>query len=68
VSWVEEALSGLGNSKKIVGTSVVEWKAVRDAAMAYVQQKKAQHRFDGGGSFDTSHVPTFDLIQKETIA
>jgi hypothetical protein len=37
--------------------------------MDYVQQKKAQHRFDGGGSFDTPHVPTFDLIQKkQTIA
>jgi hypothetical protein len=68
VSWVQEALSELGKSKKIVGTSAVEWNAVRDAAMDYVQRKKAQHRFDGEGSFDTSHVPTFDLIQKkETI-
>jgi hypothetical protein len=69
VSWVQEALSEIGRSKKVVGTSVVGWKAVRDAAMEYVQQKKEQHRFDGEGNFESSHVPTFDLIQKkETIA
>lgn len=33
------------------------------------QKKKDQHRFDGKGKFDTSQVPTYDLIQgKETIA
>jgi hypothetical protein len=69
VSWVQEALSEVKSSKKVVGTSVVGWKAVRDAAMDYVQEKKAQHRFDGEGNFDTSHVPTFDLIQRrETLA
>jgi hypothetical protein len=32
-------------------------------------KKKDQHRFDGRGKFDTSQVPTYDLIQgKETIA
>jgi hypothetical protein len=68
VLWVKEALSELEKSKKIIGTSVIEWKAVRDAAMAYCQQKRDQHRFDGRGDFDTSRVSTFDLIQKkETI-
>jgi hypothetical protein len=68
VLWVKEALSELEKSRKIIGTSVIEWKAVRDAAMAYCQQKRDQHRFDGRGDFDTSRVSTFDLIQKkETI-
>ena len=66
--WVKEALSELEKSNKIIGTSVIEWKAVRDAAMEYCQQKRDQHRFDGKGEFDTSRVSTFDLIQeKETI-
>ena len=68
VLWVKEALSELEKSNKIIGTSVIEWKAVRDAAMEYCQQKRDQHRFDGKGEFDTSRVSTFDLIQKkETI-
>ena len=33
VSWVQEAFSELEKSKSVVGTSVVGWKAVRDAAM-----------------------------------
>jgi len=68
VGWIKEALSELRESTNIIGTSVVEWDAVRNAAMSYCQKKKDEHRFDGKGSFGTSRVPTFDLIQeKETI-
>lgn len=68
VGWIKEALSELKNSTNAIGTSVVEWDAVRNAAMSYCQRKKDQPRFDGKGSFDTSRVPTFDLIQgTETI-
>jgi hypothetical protein len=68
VSWVKEALSDLQKSKKILGTSVMEWQAIRDAAMQFCQLKKDTHRFDGKGNFDTPQVATFDLIQKkETI-
>ena len=68
VSWVKEALSDLQKSKKILGTSVMEWQAIRDAAMQFCQLKKDTHRFDGKGNFDASQVATFDLIQKkETI-
>jgi hypothetical protein len=68
VSWVKEALSDLQKSKKILGTSVMEWQAIRDAAMQFCQLKKDTHRFDGKGNFDTSQVATSDLIQKkETI-
>jgi hypothetical protein len=68
VGWIKEALSELKNSTNVIGTSVVEWDAVRNAAVSYCQSKKDQPRFDGKGSFDTSRVPTFDLIQgTETI-
>jgi hypothetical protein len=68
VGWIKKALSELQTSTDVIGTSVVEWEAVRNAARSYCQKKKDQHRFDGKGSFDTSRVPTFDLIQgTETI-
>jgi hypothetical protein len=65
VLWIKEALSELQNSKNIIGTCVLEWEAVRDAAMTYCQKKKDQHRFDGEANFDTTRVATFDLIQRE---
>ena len=67
VLWIKEALSHVEQSKDIVGTSVLDWTAVRDAALAYCQQKKDEHRFDGKGNFDTQRVPTYDLIQRREI-
>lgn len=66
VSWVQEGIEKV-TLNNVLGTKVTEWQVIRDAAMSYCQQKKDQHRFDGQGHFDTSQVPTFDLIQgKET--
>ncbi|KAK6431492.1 hypothetical protein LTR95_012346 [Oleoguttula sp. CCFEE 5521] len=68
VSWVKEALFYIEASKNVIGTSVVEWEPVRNAAMTYCKQKKEQHRFDGKGKYDTSRVPTFHLtLEEETI-
>ncbi|KAG9522553.1 hypothetical protein KCV07_g2931, partial [Aureobasidium melanogenum] len=68
VLWIKEALSELQTSTNTVGTNVLEWEAVRNAAMSYCQQKRDEHRFDGTMKVDDSRVPTFDLIQgKETI-
>lgn len=68
VLWIKEALSQLEISKNIMGTSVIRWEAVRNAALSYCQQKKDEHRFDGTVKVGESRVPTFDLIQgKETI-
>jgi len=68
VSWVKEALRDLDADGKALGTSVMGWQAVRDGAMRYVQQKKADHRFDGKGNFDMKFAATFDLLDgKETI-
>lgn len=67
VFWVKEALENLERSKGVVGTSVIEWESVRDAALSYCQRKKDQHRFDGKGDFDMSRVATFDLTQEKEI-
>ncbi|CAD0101385.1 unnamed protein product, partial [Aureobasidium mustum] len=69
VLWIKEALSELQTSTNIIGTNVLEWEAVRNAAMSCCQQKKDEHRFDGTVHVDTLRVPTYDLIQgKETIS
>ncbi|KAI1824292.1 hypothetical protein F4861DRAFT_539175 [Xylaria intraflava] len=75
VEWVKEALMRLEKDEekdeKALGTSVLGWQAVRDAAMWYVEEKAAEHRFDGkaeAGQFDTRKVATYDLVEEtETI-
>ncbi|KAI9700031.1 MAG: hypothetical protein M1836_002565 [Candelina mexicana] len=68
VLWIKEALEELQANGKALGTRVTEWAKVREGVMTYIQRKKDQHRFDGRGHFDTSKVPTYDLIeQKETV-
>ncbi|KAH0370273.1 hypothetical protein KCU65_g2695, partial [Aureobasidium melanogenum] len=68
VLWIKEALSELQAATDVMGTSVLEWEAVRNTAISYCQQKRDEHRFDGTVKVDTSQIPTFDLIQgKETI-
>jgi hypothetical protein len=68
VAWIKEALTQLQRSTDVISTSVVEWEAVRNAAMSYCQEKKDEHRFDGKGSYDATRVATFDLIRgQETI-
>jgi len=68
VFWVKEALLRIEQSKGVVGTRVVEWRAVRDAALSCCQQKKDEHRFDGKGKYDHTQVPTRDLISMKEIA
>lgn len=65
VLWIKEALERLATNGKTLGTSVTEWRRVRDAAMEYCQRKKDEHRFDGKGNFDTKKVPTYDLIEEK---
>ncbi|KAB5575995.1 hypothetical protein GE09DRAFT_611771 [Coniochaeta sp. 2T2.1] len=69
VEWLKEALELLGKDKKALGTSVTDWKTVRDGCMQYVQTKAAQHRFDGQapGKFDDSKVATYDLLERKEI-
>lgn len=69
VHWIKETLATLQNQqgKKALGTGVVDWPTVRNSVMTYCQRKKAEHRFDGKGNYDTSKVPTFDLIERKEI-
>ncbi|RMZ67682.1 hypothetical protein GMOD_00001642 [Pyrenophora seminiperda CCB06] len=68
VGWVQEALQRLEADDKALGTSVLEWTKVRDAAMEYCQKKVDEHRFDGKVTYDMEKVPTFDLLEgKETV-
>lgn len=67
VAWVREALLRIERSEGVVGTSVLGWEDVRDAAMSYCRQKRDQRRFDGSGKYDSTQVPTFDMVlMKET--
>lgn len=75
MSWVKYALDMLSSDFNALGTSKLDWLSVREGAMTFVQKKKDKHRFDGKGKgkgkgkFDSSKVPTFDLLRgKETVA
>jgi len=70
VGWIQEALEALGVEKKAMGTSVMDWKTVRDTAMEYCQKKRDAHRFDGKDeTSDKRKAPTYDLIEgRETQA
>lgn len=67
VVWVQEALQGLKEDGKALGTSKLDWDFVRDTAMHYIEQKKSQHRFDGKGEFDQSKVATWDCLEGREI-
>ncbi|KAK7515054.1 uncharacterized protein IWZ02DRAFT_383101 [Phyllosticta citriasiana] len=68
VEWVKEALLSIQTDGKAIGTSVLDWKQVRDGALLFCERKKNQHRFDGKGEFDMEKAATYDLIeQRETI-
>ncbi|KAK0303821.1 hypothetical protein LTR54_006375 [Friedmanniomyces endolithicus] len=62
VAWVQEALEGLKEDGKALGTSVTDWVLIRDTAMHYVASKITQCRFDSSVSFDRSVVATWDLL------
>ncbi|KAF8119968.1 hypothetical protein EV363DRAFT_1408816 [Boletus edulis] len=64
VSWVRQALQALGESEGILGRRNLGWEMVRDAAMRYVTKKRDEGRFSQEGDWDTSKVPTYDLIEE----
>ncbi|KAK1988415.1 hypothetical protein LZ30DRAFT_20775 [Colletotrichum cereale] len=62
VGWVKEGLEAVLRDGNALGTSVVDWKSVRDIAMWYVEKKKAEHRFAGASHYDHSKAPTWDML------
>lgn len=63
VTWVKEAFETAQRDKRVLGTpNSVYWDSIRNTAMWYVEQKKADHRFDGRGAFDQTKAATWDMI------
>ncbi|KJZ71011.1 hypothetical protein HIM_09590 [Hirsutella minnesotensis 3608] len=63
VGWIKEALEAALSDGKALGTSASDWESVRDTAMWYVETKKAAHRFDGKGHYDSKVAATWDMMQ-----
>jgi len=67
VIWVRDALELLERDGKAIGTRQLVWKIVRDAAMAYCQKKREEHRFDQSFKGDRRQVPTYDLLERKDV-
>jgi len=67
VVCVKEALQGLEEDGKALGTSITDWTSVRNAVMRYVERKIAQHRFDGKAKFDLSKVATWNILESQEL-
>ncbi|OJJ99168.1 hypothetical protein ASPACDRAFT_43830 [Aspergillus aculeatus ATCC 16872] len=68
VELLREALDALNADSRALGTRILDWESVRDAAMEYCQRKKDQHRFDGKGDFNMGVIPTYDLMVGRELA
>ncbi|RYP06845.1 hypothetical protein DL764_002893 [Monosporascus ibericus] len=68
VGWIREALETALRDGKALGTAVNNWDSARDAAMWYVEKKKAEHRFDGrGGRYDPRRAATWDMLERKEL-
>lgn len=67
VEWIKEALTVIEKDQNILGTSAINWNSVRNAAMWYIEKKKAEHRFDGQGESEERRVPTWSLLEKREL-
>ncbi|KAL1960641.1 hypothetical protein VTO42DRAFT_7220 [Malbranchea cinnamomea] len=65
--WVKEALAALVANGHVLGTAVTDWTTIENTAKQYARQKKDQHRFDGKAEWDTSKVPTFDMMENKEL-
>lgn len=62
VEWIKESFIKVIQDGKALGRCATSWEEVRDTAMCYVADKKASHRFDGTVSYDSTLVPTWDML------
>jgi hypothetical protein len=67
IEWLKEALDGLMRDRRALGSSVTDWKSVRDTAMWYVAKKKDEHRFDEQGKYDPEKAATWDILDKREL-
>lgn len=73
IGWVQSAIDALATDAggAMGKSSNLDWTAVRDAAMEYVEQKATEHRYDGlapVGQFDFAKPATFDLVQGREVS
>lgn len=62
VEWIKESFIKASEDNRALGRCAISWEQVRDTAMCYVADKKACHRFDGTVSYDSTLVPTWDML------
>ncbi|KAI1334692.1 hypothetical protein F5Y15DRAFT_283725 [Xylariaceae sp. FL0016] len=70
VNWVQEALEVPTGDKTTMGTSMKSWMLAHDAAMWYVERKKAAHRFDGQakpGQSAKKKAANWDMLEGELV-
>lgn len=67
-TWCANALAAIAADGKAVGTSVLDWQQIEQAARWYAGQKTAQGRF-ATSALLTRPKPTWDLLEnKEMIS
>ena len=66
VVWLKDALELIGKDQKALGRSIIAWDTIRETAMDYCNQKKADGRFSPA-KFDPEKVPTYDLLERKEI-
>ncbi|KAK7932405.1 hypothetical protein PG985_003117 [Apiospora marii] len=65
VGWVKEAVDALASDPTALGSSATDWVTIRNTAMGYVEKKHSNERF--GKNFDSTKIPTWDLIMGKEV-
>ena len=65
-SWCANALAAIAEDSKAVGTSVLDWHRIEEAARRYVGEKTAQGRF-ATSALLLQPKPTWDLLVNREI-
>lgn len=65
-TWCANALAAVAADGKAVGTSVLDWEHVEEAARWYAGQKTAEGRFSDS-SLSLKPRPTWDLLQNKEL-
>ena len=65
-TWCTNALAAIAADGKAVGTSVLDWQRIEQAARWYAGQKTAQGRF-ATSALLTTPKPTWDLLENKEM-
>lgn len=67
VTWVRDACEALQTQGAIAGRKLEGWDEIERKSVAYVNQKRAQSRWDGSWKGGSRGVPLMDLNTGEEI-